>query len=366
MDAYDNALRLVKARNISGRERYEIESKVNEDTADYAASIRTYKAWAAHFPKDYLPHFYLAGVLREMGDSENGLGEMEAARNLSPRNFVVYPHLAGHYMAAGRWNDVDSCIAKLHELNEPNWAVAVSARLAFAQGDYKHALAFVEQLTAIEDGFWPVVAPFYKARVLAESGDIQAARDALEIATSLDRQRGLRAEEAERRVAIAYLAWQQHDVGAAREEIEKAMESLEHPDSIALAGAVLARLGELRGASRVSARLDRWPDVPRVIRARRRVQAEIAIFRGDPLGARFRSEALGIDRAPVSLDFALQTAQRLRVDVEVRKAASAILADPDLQMNSISASWWITPGLLRLASMAKTPALNRNASLRLQ
>jgi hypothetical protein len=68
----------------------------------------------------------------------------------------------------------------------------------------------------------------------------------------------------------------------------------------------------------------------------------------------------------VSLDFALQTAQRLRVDVEVRKAASAILADPDLQMNSISASWWITPGLLRLASMAKTPALNRNASLRLQ
>jgi serine/threonine protein kinase len=352
IEAHMRALQLVKARNLSGRERYEIESMLSEDTGNYYNGLQTYRAWVAHFPKDYLPHFYVAGLLRQLGDDDQALHEMEIARDLDDQNFVIYPHLAAHYLTQHRWNSVANCVQKLRALSEPNWALEVQGRLAFARGDYPAALSSFQKLAAADDSFWRTIAPFYVARVFAEEGRLQESERVLLVATSTDRERGLSAQEAERHVAMAYLAWQQGNAVETRENVTKSLLGLDNPESLALAGCLLARVGDLRRAESILASFDTWPNVSRVSRAKARLKADIAIARGS-LNNRLDPRKRGrLERNPFAIDSALYASLRRHDAVRIHDVASMLIANPDVLLHSTSATWWETPGLFRIAVCA--------------
>src|ERR1039458_7165412 len=114
--AHHHAVDLAKRRNITGRERYQIESIFDADIGDYDAVPEVCKAWIAHFPNDSLPHLYLAHVFEDRGDFPSAVVQLQMARQLDPSDYNVYPHLAECYLGVGRPEQARQCAVTLRQL----------------------------------------------------------------------------------------------------------------------------------------------------------------------------------------------------------------------------------------------------------
>jgi len=278
--AHARALELAKKRNITGRERFRIESILDVDTGDENASVQTYRAWMAHFPRDYLPHFFMAYLQYHRGNYAEALAQIKVARQLQPSGFLIYPHLATYAMAAGQWADAQAAANSLKKLGEEDWATEVEGQMLLGQHHFDAAAAHVEPLIARHDDVFSEVAPWYVAHALADGGRFPDAENILSRAAETDEQRGLSALRAERIVTLCYLRWLQGDTGGAAAQVRAVLGSLDNPTALSIAGAVLARLGDSGGARTAESLLEQWPAVPLVTSALSRVRTEIRLSKG--------------------------------------------------------------------------------------
>jgi len=305
--AHRDAVELAKRRNITGRERYRIEAVYDDDAENLDALSGAAKAWIAHFPNDYLPHFYLARLLEVRGEYISAAAQLEQARQLNPKNYAAYPHLARCYLELGQPERARECARALRHLGEADWAREVEGQILLSQHRFDEAIAMIAPLQDRQDDVFSELAPACVANALADSGRLKAAEDVLAAAAAADSRKGLRARQAERQVAIAYLRYLQGNRRGVRPALVPFLNDLDHPDSVSEAGGLLARTGDASMARHVLALLDRWPDVPVANRARTRLRAEISLATGR------RADEAGLPAAestvlPLDLDLLLHAA----------------------------------------------------------
>ncbi len=275
-EGYRRALDLVKKRNVTGRERYQIEAAYNADAGDDQASLTTYAAWIAHFPQDYLPHFYLGYLQFHQGDYQGSLAELQRAQQLGPLEFFILPHQAAAYLANEQFERAQECANRLRTLGENDWAIEVEGLMLLARHRFVDAAQKIAPLATRKDGVFSSVGPRYVASALADAGRLHDAEQAL-LRADVERGRNSLARFADRELEIAYLRWAQGDFNGVRVVLAPVVKDLDNPDSLSLAGALFARIGDLNSASRVLALMGGWPLVPVVVKASARVRAEIGL-----------------------------------------------------------------------------------------
>lgn len=325
--AYRHALELIKKRNVTGRERYEIEASYDNDTGNDEDSLATYEAWMAHFPQDYLPHFYRGHLLFYQGQYQAALAEFQSAQQLSPSTYFIFPHLAAAYLANGRYEPAEGCAERLRELGEDDWALEVEGLILLAQHRFEEAANKVAPLATRTEGLFSSLAPRYIASALADSGRLHDAEIALARADTEGETKS-RARFADRQLEITFLRWARGDREGALAALSSVVENLDNPDSLSLAGALFARLGDLPSARRVLRLMSRWPSVPEVLRASERTEAEIAVATHRPIGNKLFETSNEEARSPLDLEFLLYAArsagksavaERLRQEIRARK-----------------------------------------------
>ena len=328
--AHKRALGLIKKRNVKGRERYRIESAYEVDAGDNDASLQTYVAWIAHFPNDYLPHFYMAYLQYHRAEYPTALREMQRAQELNPSFFAIYPHLATYYLANGDLQGAERCAKSLRDKGEPGWASEVEGQILLARGRFDEAAAKIRPLVGLRDDVFSSVAPVYLANALADSGRFEAAESALSTAGESDMRRGAPSQRAERQVAIGYLRWLRHDTAGASAAIRPNFRDLDNPDSISFAGAVLARSGDIAGARAAEALLSQWPSIPLVAAARSRLTAEIAIASRSNGASALVKEVDARFPSPLALEFLYHAALELHQTKRLSKLRGQILQRKDV------------------------------------
>ncbi|HXM41416.1 MAG TPA: protein kinase [Bryobacteraceae bacterium] len=345
--AHRRAVELARRRNITGRERYQIEAILDEDIGDYDSLPVVCKAWIAHFPNDSLPHLYLATVFRIRGDPQSAVAQLQMAGQLDPSAYTVYPHLAECYLGIGRPEQARQCAITLRQLGEPDWAREVEGQILLWQRQFDQALAKIRPLLERKDDVFSSVAPVYVANALADTGRLLEAESVLAEAAHADSERGLSSRRAERQVSIAYLRYLQDDERGARLALTAFVADLDNPESLSLAGALLARTGDLTAARRVLTLLGRWPDVPVADVARARLRAEIALARHLPAAANLAEVAAPHSDSPLEMDFLLHAAKMLGRVEEVDLVRRRIANMPQMLIG-----WgdWRVPGLFWSAS----------------
>lgn len=348
-DGYRHALELIKKRNVTGRERYEIEAAYDDDTGNDEDSLANYEAWSAHFPHDFLPHFYRGHLLFHKGDDQGALAELQRAQQLGPSEFVVYPHLAAAYLANGKFESARGCATRLRQLGEDDWALEVEGLILLAQHRFNEAAEKVAPLTTRTDGVFSAVGARYVASALADAGRLHDAEEVLARADA-EQGAGSAARLAERRLQIAFLRWAQGDRERADTALASTAGHLDNPESLSLAAALFARVGDLHAANGILTVMSRWPNVPRVDQALQRAKAAIAVARHQHGGSAFRGPAGGKPASALDLEFRLYAArlagdeaaaERVRREIQERKD---ILLTWDAQL--------APPGLYWLASCA--------------
>src|SRR5580658_593456 len=345
--AHRHAVELAKRRNITGRERYQIETIFDNDIGDHEAVPEVCKAWIAHFPSDYLPHFYLADAYWKAGDLLSAVGQLETARQLNPANYTVYPHLAECYLGLGQPEQARQSAATLRQLGEPDWALEVEGQVLLSERRFDDAVAKIRPLLQRKDDVFSAVAPVYVANALADAGRLAEAEKALADAATAESLLGFRSRRAARQVSIAYLRYLRNDRDGARAALLPFLKELDTPESLGLAGAVLARTGDPVAALFVLNLLDQWPSVPAADATRSRLRAEIALARRLPGAARLVQAVDSHSHSPVVLDFLLNSARALHRTKEVDLLSRRIAAEP-----SALIAWedWRVTGLLWNAS----------------
>jgi serine/threonine protein kinase/predicted negative regulator of RcsB-dependent stress response len=346
--AHKRALDLAKKRNVTGRERYVIESRYNLDAGDDNASLDTYRSWIAHFPLDSLPRFFLAYHQYHRGNYGRALAEMQVYQQLRPSDYTAYPHLATYFLATGDVKGATKAAQTLKGIGAVGWATEVEGQILLANHQFDAASVKVRPLLDLKDDVFSSVGPWYVANALADGGRFEEAEDVLVAAASRDDQRGREAEQAERVVAISYLRWLRKDRKGAISILNPMIASLDNPDSLSLAGAILARCGQLTGARTVQAQLNQWPSVPLVDSAQARLRAEIALALGRT-GVAYRVPGKEeLFPSPLDLEFGLHAARSARRHERLARLALMALQRPDIVLSW--EGWRSSPGLYWVAS----------------
>lgn len=324
-DGYRHALAMAKARNVTGRERYQIETNYEIDTGNEEDALATCRAWTAHFPLDYLPHFYGGFLSFHRGDFGRAVIELQRAEQLGPQQFAILPHLAAAFLAAGRREEARWCAGRLRDLGENEWALEVDGLVLLSDKRFEQAAAKIEPLARRGEGTFYWIGPRYMASALADCGRLHDAEQAL-LRGDANRNENSPAGLADRQLAVAFLRWLAGDSAGTRAALSVAAERLDNPDSLSLAGALFARIGDLQPARRILLSLSSWPNVPLVSRASERIRAEIELAAHPrkahipELGESFAS--------PLDLEFLLhasitngehQRVERLRAVIASRK-----------------------------------------------
>jgi serine/threonine protein kinase/Flp pilus assembly protein TadD len=242
---------------VSERERFAIEAFYYWNvTGELEKAAQTYQLWQQTYPRNFVPYANLGTISYTLGNYERALSEQREALRMEP-NFV------GLYSNLG---------AICESLNQPDAAEAVykHADERKLQGEFllgnRYSLAFVkgdaaqmEQLTLAAMG-----KPGIEDLVLAEQADTQAWYGKMMNARELTRRAMDSAEHNDAKETAAF-----YQVESALREVEAgnpeqakaaanaALKLAPNRDVRAMAGLALARAGDLAGAGKLAAELDR-------------------------------------------------------------------------------------------------------------
>ncbi|HEY1946425.1 MAG TPA: protein kinase [Bryobacteraceae bacterium] len=166
------AAKLVEQRHLTDRESFRIRALFLHDTGDYAKAGKVAENWAADFPNDYLPHFYLANCQRRLGHPDEALNSLDTAYSRAPGNPHIVLNRAQLHMEQGRLPAAKTDLDAVREAND--WWWQYMAEYYFAIGDYKAVWDCFEQLAKLAPE-WRSRSFSLKACLLFECGqDLKA------------------------------------------------------------------------------------------------------------------------------------------------------------------------------------------------
>jgi eukaryotic-like serine/threonine-protein kinase len=182
------AAKLVEQRHLTDRESFRIRALFLHDTGDYAEAEKVTENWAADFPNDYLPHFYLANCQRRLGRPVEALNALNTAYSRAPGNPHVVLNRAQLHMEQGRLAAAQADLEAVREANA--WWWQYMAEYCFATGNYKAVWDCFERLAKVSPE-WRSKSFSLKACLLFECGQDERAvsrlRDGIAYDSSLTR-----------------------------------------------------------------------------------------------------------------------------------------------------------------------------------
>jgi serine/threonine protein kinase/tetratricopeptide (TPR) repeat protein len=280
-EAWRQALTLTKQRQLTSRESLRIRGQYFEDTGDYAAAERTYRTFVVHYPNDYMPAFFLASVLDNLGRTDEAITHFNQVCLQWPDEYSAAVHLAWLYLTQNRFNDAAMATAKVQAMDR-DWARWLGTLSLFAQGHTEQALAAAVALGRSPSEFWRSRSYLIRACLLAELDRIEEGIAEMRQGIAFDSSHGIREAAADKHLLLAQLYLRQKAAAAAREECTSALALDSTPRRAARSGMLLAQAGYVNEAHRILDELGTHTDVPRLVAARHRLAGEIALAQGAP------------------------------------------------------------------------------------
>ena len=178
------AARLVGDRHLSDRESFRIRALFLHDMWAYAEAAKVFADWAADFPNDYLPYFYLANCQKQMGRPDDALDSLNLAFKKAPGNPHVVLNRAQLRLEQGRLHLAKADLDSIREANLWWWQYV--AEYHFVVGEYAAAWNCFNRL-ADSAPEWRSKSFSLKACLLFECGQDQNAINLLGAGISYDR-----------------------------------------------------------------------------------------------------------------------------------------------------------------------------------
>ena len=175
----------------SDRERFFISATYDLFVAgNMERAEQTCESWAQTYPRDGLPHNFLAGIiLLVLGKHDEAVEEAKRAVALAPEFAIGWDQLEGDYEHLERFDEAESVIKRAKEHNIENRYFAVDQYdMAFLRGD-KAAMGKASALGHSDPAAQDWITD-HEAFVAAYCGRLQEARTGARRAVDLARQAG--------------------------------------------------------------------------------------------------------------------------------------------------------------------------------
>ena len=156
-------------------------------TENLNAARQTCSVWEQTYPRDPMPHSFLAGVIDPvLGRYEEAVEEASKARDIDPDFAIAYFLLAWRYQELGQYEKAHEALhqAYAHKLEIPDFALA-QYDLAFLSGDEKELTRLLASADQNPLNEW---LANHESSFLAYSGSFQQSMEAAHRASSLAQQ----------------------------------------------------------------------------------------------------------------------------------------------------------------------------------
>jgi len=283
--ASENARKAYELREkVSEWERFLIEAIYYQNaTGELEKAAQVYELWQQTYPRDFVPYLNSSFIYASLGKWEKALEESRQAMHLEPNSEVNYLNLGAEYANLNRLDEAQAVYkqAEEHKL-EGESLLASRYQLAFLKGD----AAQMAQLASAAMG-----KPGTEDVLLASQADTEAWYGKLNNARDLTRRA---TDAAEHNDAKETAAWYQAEAALrevesgnreqARAEADAAVKLAPNRDVRAMAALALALAGDMAGAEKLAAALDKTFPLGTLVQRYwlPTIHAAVALQRKDP------------------------------------------------------------------------------------
>jgi serine/threonine protein kinase/tetratricopeptide (TPR) repeat protein len=280
LSLYEQAERLLVARNLTDRESLQIRGLFAFDTCRFKEAEHVFGMWSGEFPQDALAMFYLSTALDRLGRVEEAAGLLNRAITLSPDSYSFQFRRAHTALDQGRLAEAEHLCDALARLSDIDFTDQLRCALSFSRLDFARAWAALERMRAAGSDPFQSKAYLLQACFKAGQAEYDEALKFLDAGLDFDRRTGLSLEgQIEKRLTRASVVLQ---AGAPRDAAHLCREMLllqpGFEATLQIAG-VLARAGDTNSA--VSSLPMEPPKYPVYRHWWLRAKAEIALHAGD-------------------------------------------------------------------------------------
>jgi Flp pilus assembly protein TadD len=281
----ENARKAYDLRErVSERERFAIEgSYYVSATGEMEKAAQTYELWQQTYPRDVPPYEWLGLVSAFLGNWEKALEEWRERLRLEPNDAGSYVTLGFAYTNLNRLDEAEAVYkqAEEHKL-ENEWLLQNLYILAFLKGD----AAQMAQLLSAAMG-----KPGSEDLLLATQADMEGWHGRLKNAHELTRRAmdSAQCNDAKERAATyqATAALREVESGnrqQGRAEAKAALKLALNRDVREIAALALARAGDMAGAEKLAAELDKTFPLDTLVQRYwlPTIRAGVALERHDP------------------------------------------------------------------------------------
>jgi serine/threonine protein kinase len=242
---------------VSERERLDIEAFYYvRVTGELEKAAQTYELYQQAYPRNEVPYQNLGGISMYLGNCEKGASEFRESLRMSPNVVANYSNLGDAYVCLNRLDEAQAVYKEAADRKlEYGGLLANRYLLAFLKGD----AAQMEQLAAAAVG-----KPGTEDLLLAAQADTQAWYGKMKYARELTRRAMDSAEHNDAKETASFYqaesALREVEVGnreQARTEADAAMKLAPNRDVRTMAALALARAGDMAGAEKLVAELDK-------------------------------------------------------------------------------------------------------------
>ena len=267
-------------------ERLTIETNYFEVDGELEKAVQVVEQWRQAYPRDSRPVRELTFMYGDLGDHEAALEQARNALQMGPHTEIYYFAAANAYINLGRFDDAQAVFKDAQQRGVPQgeFLRALRYQLAFLKGDAAEmaqlgsgavdtpGLDFLVAAQA-DTEFWH--GRLKSARELTQRAmDLAQSTDAKEAGATYQAIAGLREAEA-------------GNFEKARTEVQEALKLGRGRDLLMLAALALARAGDITGAERLAAGINRDYQLDTLAQKYwlPSIRAAIALQRKDPAQA---------------------------------------------------------------------------------
>ncbi|MGA7235956.1 MAG: protein kinase [Bryobacteraceae bacterium] len=277
--AWGEAKDLAESSELTSREQLRITGQYYEDTGDTVRAERAYRAYALHYPNDFLAIFFVGSALQDLAHDEEAISWFQRAAALRPTETAPISHIAYADIDLGRFQEALALASRVRTMGKPGWGLWLESWSAFAQGNLERALQLAAGFESL-DPVWRSHGYSIRACWLGEEGRLREAAAQLREGIAFDTANGLHESEADKQIQLGWVSYRLRDFEACSEACLRSFELEPSATRAMQAGSVLAQAGKRELARDMLLRVNEGPDIPKVRMARLRLEGEIALAAG--------------------------------------------------------------------------------------
>jgi len=274
----------VLREKVSERERLGIEGFYYlVATGELEKAAQTYELWKQTYPRDYGPYASLGSISASLGNYEKALEEWQVALRLEPNDGGTYMDVGFAYMTLNRLDEAEAVFKQAEERKlESEFLLQTRYQLAFVKGDATQ----MAQLASAAVG-----KPGTEDLLLVSQADTEGWYGKLKNAYELTRRamdsalhNDAKESAASYQVLAALREVESGNREQARADANAAVKLALNRDVRAMAALALARAGDVVGAEKLAAELDKTFSLSTVVQRYwlPTIRAAVALERRDP------------------------------------------------------------------------------------